>query len=85
MIMYTYRLIGAVIIIFGLYLVVWGKSKDHKSTTTTTEDDEDENKISETSEEISEPAFAAKHNSSHQVININAPEQGTGLALNNLS
>ncbi|KAE9585490.1 hypothetical protein Lalb_Chr25g0289511 [Lupinus albus] len=26
-----YRVIGAIIIIFGLYLVVWGKSKDYNS------------------------------------------------------
>ena len=30
----SYRVIGALIIAVGLYLVVWGKSKDHKDKTT---------------------------------------------------
>jgi hypothetical protein len=28
-----YRILGAIIIVAGLYLVVWGKSKDYKSPT----------------------------------------------------
>lgn len=28
-----YRILGAIIIVLGLYLVVWGKSKDYKSST----------------------------------------------------
>ena len=28
-----YRILGAIIIVAGLYLVVWGKSKDYKSST----------------------------------------------------
>lgn len=33
-----YRIIGAVIIIGGLYLVVWGKSNDHTSPSTSTDE-----------------------------------------------
>lgn len=31
-----YRVLGAVIIVAGLYLVVWGKSKDYKPQTPST-------------------------------------------------
>lgn len=27
---YSHRVLGAIVIVAGLYLVVWGKSKDHK-------------------------------------------------------
>lgn len=33
-----WRIIGAIIIIGGLYLVVWGKSKDHKSPSPSTDE-----------------------------------------------
>lgn len=33
-----WRIIGAIIIIGGLYLVVWGKSKDHKSQSPSTDE-----------------------------------------------
>ncbi|WVZ05511.1 hypothetical protein V8G54_018857 [Vigna mungo] len=36
--MYLGRAIGAIVIIVGLYLVVWGKSKDYESSSTTTEE-----------------------------------------------
>ncbi|KAL9429112.1 hypothetical protein AB3S75_031011 [Citrus x aurantiifolia] len=36
--MYLGRIIGAIIIIGGLYLVVWGKSKDHKSPSPSTDE-----------------------------------------------
>lgn len=36
--MIFYRVIGAIIIIGGLYLVVWGKSKDHKSPSPSTDE-----------------------------------------------
>jgi len=33
-----YRAIGAIVIIVGLYLVVWGKSKDYESSSAITEE-----------------------------------------------
>ncbi|WVZ05512.1 hypothetical protein V8G54_018858 [Vigna mungo] len=36
--MYLGRAIGAIVIIVGLYLVVWGKSKDYESSSTITEE-----------------------------------------------
>ncbi|KAF4373474.1 hypothetical protein F8388_025168, partial [Cannabis sativa] len=69
--MFLGRVIGAAIIIIGLYLVVWGKSKDYKSTTKETLID-DQKQIS------SEIICSGKDNSHNlQIITISKSEEGT--------
>ncbi|GMN39011.1 hypothetical protein TIFTF001_008243 [Ficus carica] len=58
--LYLGGVIGATIILVGLYLVVWGKSKDHKSSTSTLDEP-----IPQESKQISDP------DSNHQVVTIN--------------
>lgn len=51
------RVIGAVVIVVGLYMVVWGMSKDYKSSPSTSiieeggEEEEDSNNKEETTDE----------------------------------
>ncbi|KAM6568014.1 hypothetical protein CsatB_015999 [Cannabis sativa] len=68
--MFLGRVIGAAIIIIGLYLVVWGKSKDYKSTTKETLIDEQK--------QISSEIICNGKDNSHnlQIITINKPEEG---------
>ncbi|XP_060968907.1 WAT1-related protein At2g37460-like [Cannabis sativa] len=69
--MFLGRVIGAAIIIIGLYLVVWGKSKDYKSTTKETLID-DQKQIS------SEIICSGKDNSHNlQIITVSKSEEGT--------
>ena len=72
MIILCYRVVGATIIIVGLYLVVWGKSKDYKTTTPTIDEPK----------QITDPATTGKDNSNHQIITINTPEEGIEPAMN---
>ncbi|GLT92498.1 hypothetical protein SLE2022_103320 [Rubroshorea leprosula] len=62
--MFFGRLIGAIIIIVGLYLVLWGKSIDYKSSSPTLEED------IETSKSKTEETFH------HEVINIDGTRDG---------
>ncbi|POO02421.1 Plant-drug/metabolite exporter [Trema orientale] len=68
------RVIGATIIIAGLYLVVWGKSNDYKSTSPIIED---QKQISDQSS-----ISTGKDNSNHQVITITTSEEGIEPAMN---
>ncbi|KAL3717201.1 hypothetical protein ACJRO7_008736 [Eucalyptus globulus] len=58
------RLVGAVVIVAGLYLVVWGKGKDYKSSPTPT----DEHKALPT--KFVDPGGNGKENYSHEIITI---------------
>ncbi|EXB67895.1 Auxin-induced protein 5NG4 [Morus notabilis] len=69
--LYLGRVIGATIIIVGLYLVVWGKSKDYKSSTTSLDEP-----ISQESKHISDP------DSNHQVVTINPSASAIELQIN---
>ncbi|XP_030542564.1 WAT1-related protein At2g37460-like [Rhodamnia argentea] len=58
------RVIGAVVIVAGLYLVVWGKSKDYASSSSLL----DKQKALPTN--LDDPGGNGKENSSHEIIKI---------------
>lgn len=62
--LYLGRLIGAVVIVAGLYLVVWGKGKDYKSSPAPT----DEPKALLT--KFVDPGGNGKENYSHEMITV---------------
>lgn len=66
---YFYRVIGAIVIVAGLYLVVWGKSKDYKSSSKSIIDE----KIEE-AEQMKDECQKGNENSSHKVT-INASKE----------
>lgn len=51
---YFYRVIGAIVIVVGLYLVVWGKSKDYNSATPINEQIEPADKAKDTCKKVEE-------------------------------
>jgi hypothetical protein len=59
-----YRVLGAVIIVAGLYLVVWGKSKDYKSQTPST------NGQTALDLQIIHAGNTGKENFDHEVVTI---------------
>lgn len=61
-----YRVIGAIVIIAGLYLVVWGKSKDYNSATPINEQIEPADKVKDTCKNVEE-------NTRLEAIIINVP------------
>ncbi|KAK1401050.1 hypothetical protein POM88_000655 [Heracleum sosnowskyi] len=65
--MYLGRVIGAFVIVAGLYLVVWGKSKDYKSETKTLSTDVQ--KAANSGQMIE--ASNNNHVENHKVITIN--------------
>ena len=42
--MFLSRLLGAIVIVIGLYLVIWGKSRDENLSTSVTDTDQQANK-----------------------------------------
>jgi len=62
--MYLGRVLGAVIIVAGLYLVVWGKSKDYKSQTPST------NGQTALDLQIIHAGNTGKENFDHEVVTI---------------
>ncbi|KAH7512976.1 hypothetical protein FEM48_Zijuj12G0147500 [Ziziphus jujuba var. spinosa] len=65
------RVIGATIIVVGLYLVVWGKSNDHISTTPITDEESGPNK------QILNASCIGKENSNHEVITMDETVEGS--------
>lgn len=65
---FSHRVLGALVIVAGLYLVVWGKSKDHKLSTLSVEEDIAQQKQI-MGKEIEE-------NNCHKVITIKASDDG---------
>lgn len=63
-----YRLVGAIVIVLGLYLVVWGKSKDYDSPTPISKDT--------LPEKVNSDEGNAQEHSNHEVINITNFEAG---------
>lgn len=66
---FVHRVIGAIVIVAGLYLVVWGKSKDYKSESLSIDDKEAANP---------EQTIEATNNNDEkhqQVITINEPTE----------
>lgn len=59
-----YRVLGAIIIVAGLYLVVWGKSKDYKSPTPST------NEQKALDLQIIHAVKTGKENFNHEVVTI---------------
>lgn len=59
-----YRVLGAIIIVAGLYLVVWGKSKDYKSPTPST------NEQKALDLQIIHAVNTGKENFNHEVVTI---------------
>ncbi|XP_021289378.1 WAT1-related protein At2g37460 [Herrania umbratica] len=69
--MYLGRVIGAIIIIVGLYLVLWGKSKEYKSPPPLIQQQIEPAKIDMAKEE--------KESFDHQAIIIDAPSRETSI------
>ncbi|KAI4300150.1 hypothetical protein L6164_033560 [Bauhinia variegata] len=69
--MYLGRVIGAIVIILGLYFVVWGKSKDYGSSSPITEEHILPSKL------IADEGNATKENSNQKVIGITNLAAGT--------
>ncbi|XP_052175946.1 WAT1-related protein At2g37460 isoform X2 [Diospyros lotus] len=67
--MHLGRVIGAVVIVGGLYLVVWGKAKDHKSTSQLPE------KETATANQMIDPAKNGIGLCCHEVITVNPPSE----------
>ncbi|PWA93998.1 Drug/metabolite transporter [Artemisia annua] len=67
---YLGRVLGAMVIVAGLYLVVWGKSKDHKLSTLSVEEDVAQQKQIMGKE--------CEENNCHNVITIKASDDGVG-------
>ncbi|XP_062118144.1 WAT1-related protein At2g37460-like [Humulus lupulus] len=67
------RVIGAAIIIVGLYLVVWGKSKDYKS--------ESQETIEQQKQTSSDSACNGKDINTLQIITISKPDEGSEQAM----
>ncbi|XP_028758202.1 WAT1-related protein At2g37460 [Neltuma alba] len=69
--MYLGRVIGAFVIVFGLYLVVWGKSKDYDLSTPTAKEILSPTKL------IADGGSNRKDNDDNEVIIITNSGQGT--------
>ncbi|XP_052172592.1 WAT1-related protein At2g37460-like [Diospyros lotus] len=69
--MYLGRVIGATVIVAGLYLVVWGKRKDYNLMSPLTDEQKQPAKemIDQENEGVEFPC--------HEIININAPNEGS--------
>ncbi|KAL8149588.1 WAT1-related protein At2g37460-like [Apium graveolens] len=70
--MYLGRVIGAFVIVAGLYLVVWGKSKDYKSETKTLLGDVQ--KAANSVQMIESSNHNHNHEENHKVVTINGTE-----------
>uniref|UniRef100_A0A5B7CBX3 WAT1-related protein n=1 Tax=Davidia involucrata TaxID=16924 RepID=A0A5B7CBX3_DAVIN len=68
--MYLGRVIGAIVIVAGLYLVVWGKSKDYKSPSPSV------NKETAPTEQTMDAGNNKDENNYHEVITINPSSKG---------
>lgn len=63
-----YRVVGAIVIVMGLYLVIWGKKKDYKSQ-----------RIEEEAipvKQMTEIDNNGNEHSIHEVVNINLSKEG---------
>lgn len=65
-----YRVLGATVIVVGLYFVVWGKSKDHYISSTPMINEEPE-------KQVPNPVRTGKENSNLEVITIDAHVEGS--------
>ncbi|KAF3442919.1 hypothetical protein FNV43_RR16837 [Rhamnella rubrinervis] len=68
------RVLGATVIVVGLYLVVWGKSKDHYISSTPTINEEP-------AKQTPNSVCTGKENSNHEVITINTHVEGSEAAM----
>lgn len=59
-----YRILGAIIIVAGLYLVVWGKSKDYNSPTPSN------NEQTAPAKQITHAGGTGNENFNHEVVTI---------------
>lgn len=64
-----YRVIGAIIVVAGLYLVVWGKSKDYASSSTSIDE-----KIPSAAEQVAADSNI-EESSDHEAIIIDMCDQ----------
>ncbi|KAK2976564.1 hypothetical protein RJ640_024185 [Escallonia rubra] len=64
--LYLGRLLGAIVIVTGLYLVVWGKSKDYKSMSLTVDE------LKAPADKMMDECHKGEENSYQQIITINA-------------
>ncbi|GJY60128.1 WAT1-related protein, partial [Tanacetum coccineum] len=73
---YLGRVLGAIVIVAGLYLVVWGKSKDHKLSTLSVEGD-----IAQQKKIMGNDC---EENNCHKVITIKVSDDGKCILQNEL-
>lgn len=67
---YIYRIIGAIVIVAGLYFVMWGKSNDHKSGSPSTDGQMDQDK------QMRDTGSDSNRNSNSEVITPDVPSRG---------
>ncbi|KAJ9694535.1 hypothetical protein PVL29_010159 [Vitis rotundifolia] len=68
--MYLGRVIGAIVIVAGLYFVVWGKSKDYKSGSPSTDGQMVQDK------QMTDAGSESNENSTSEVITLNVSSRG---------
>ena len=67
---YIYRVIGAIVIVAGLYFVVWGKSKEYKSGSPSTDGQMVQDK------QMTDASSDSNENSTPEVITLNVSSRG---------
>ncbi|KAK9291139.1 hypothetical protein L1049_009327 [Liquidambar formosana] len=68
--MYIGRVIGAIVIVAGLYLVVWGKSKDYKSASPSIDEE------IEPAKHLMDAGNDGKKKSNHEAANVDVSSSG---------